>query len=264
MRNILKILVIDDDDTDRMSVRRGLRRAGFEVDIIEILDGRTAIETLKSQPFDCVFLDYKLPDGDGLAVLREVRSAGVKTPIVVFTAFGNEQTAVEIMRAGATDYLPKDDCSPDTVGRTMRRALRLRELESEKEKALRALANSERLTRAVINSLHDHLMVLDRNANIITLNDACLKFLRSHMTLDEDATVRGMKLDDFSDLVARPCRAQVDSIVKGVRAVLRGRRKRYEKETVYQCESGPQTFIVRATPLIREQGGAVLVQTPAD
>lgn len=261
MREILKVLVVDDHDTDRLSVRRGLRRAGFSVDIVEILDGRTAEEVMKSQAFDCVFLDYKLPDGDGLAVLQEVRNSGVKTPIVVITAFGNEQMAVEIMRAGATDYLPKKDCTPENIGRTVRRALQIRALEKEKEKALLALANSEKLRRAVINSIPDQLIVIDRNANIINLNDACDSFLHANLKVQPNVQLRGVKLEQVVQRVPKKCLAQVVSAYKGVQAVLAGRRKQFEKEMHYNSKEPERWFLLRVTPLLREQGGAVILHT---
>jgi CheY-like chemotaxis protein len=259
MREILRILVVDDDDTDRLSIRRGLRHAGFQIDIVEILDGRTAVEVLKSQHFDVAFLDYRLPDGDGLTVLKEVRAANIKTPIIAFTAFGSEHIAVELMKAGATDYLRKNEVSAETVGQCVRRALRLHQLEKDKAKAIRALANSEKLMRMVMDSIPEQVIVVDKAANIIQLNSACESFIRANTRIGDDKPLAGMNLNDLPKSISRVCKADIQSAIKGLTSVLTRRKKEFEKDIHYRSLDPPQWFSVRVIPLRREQGGAVIL-----
>jgi signal transduction histidine kinase len=144
MEETLKILVVDDDEVDRLAVRRALKSAGFSVDLMEAWNYATAIATLKEAEFDCVFLDYRLPDKDGLALVQDLRHQGVKIPLIVLTGQGDEQIAVDVMKAGATDYLSKSKVSADTLSYVLRNALRLYEAERAIE-----LANQkrERLSR---------------------------------------------------------------------------------------------------------------------
>ena len=135
MEETLKILVVDDDDVDRMAVCRALKTAGVEMAISEAVDCRSAIAELKNTAFDCIFLDYRLPDRDGLSLIKDLRQNEVRTPIIVLTGQGDEQIAVDLMKAGATDYLPKSKVSPDLLSRILRNAVRLYRLEQEAEEA---------------------------------------------------------------------------------------------------------------------------------
>lgn len=135
MEETLKILIVDDDDVDRMAVRRALKTAGVEIVLTEAVDCKSAIAELKNTAFDCIFLDYRLPDRDGLSLVNDLRQDSVRTPIVVLTGQGDEQIAVDLMKAGATDYLPKSKVSPDRLSRILRNAVRLYRLEQEAETA---------------------------------------------------------------------------------------------------------------------------------
>jgi signal transduction histidine kinase len=136
MQKLLKILVVDDDEIDRIAVQRGLRKTGLEIEFSEassygealvmLTDG---VISLKRNSFDCVFLDYRLPDRDGLALIQELQNRGIKVPLIVMTGQGDEQIAVELMKAGASDYLPKSKISPEILERTLRNAIRLYEAE---------------------------------------------------------------------------------------------------------------------------------------
>jgi DNA-binding NtrC family response regulator len=112
MNEALKILLVDDDAVDRMAVCRSLKRAEVQVDVAEVETCAAAIALLQQQAFDCVLLDYCLPDGNGLTLVQQIRSAGIRTAPIVLTDHGDEQVAVEIMKAGAYDYLSKINSHP--------------------------------------------------------------------------------------------------------------------------------------------------------
>src|SRR5258708_22026284 len=82
-----------------------LRKEGFEVGVA---DSRAmAASVLAKGPVDMVITDVKLPDGDGIEILRHVKAAAPETLVVVMTAFGSTQTAVAALKLGAHDYLTK-------------------------------------------------------------------------------------------------------------------------------------------------------------
>jgi signal transduction histidine kinase len=135
MEETLKILVVDDEDVDRMAVRRALKTAGVEIALTEARDCSSAISTLQNTVFDCIFLDYRLPDRNGLSLVKDLRQNKIRTPIIVLTGQGDEEIAVDLMKAGATDYLPKSKVSPDRLSRILRNAVRLCRLEQEAETA---------------------------------------------------------------------------------------------------------------------------------
>lgn len=145
MDDVLKILIVDDDEVDRMAVRRALKRAGLETEAIEAADCATALATLQKQGFDCVFLDFRLPDKDGLTLVREIRQAGIKIPIVVLTGQGDEQIAVDLMKAGASDYLAKAQISPERLSQILRSAIRIYRAELEAALAYQQLRESNEI-----------------------------------------------------------------------------------------------------------------------
>ena len=131
MLNQLKILIVDDEEADRITVRRLLKRSGMETQITEAADYEEAKEKMSNNLFDCMFIDYLLPDGDGLTLVREIRQQGVKIPLIILTGHGDEEIAVDMMKAGASDYLSKFRLTPSRLNQAMQNALRIYEAEQE-------------------------------------------------------------------------------------------------------------------------------------
>jgi DNA-binding NtrC family response regulator len=100
-----RILIADDHDSLRRGLARALTEAGHEVD--EAANGNLAIEKLHEGSFDVVVSDLKMGGSDGLDVLRTARALHPTTAVILMTAFGSVHTAVEAMRIGAFDYVPK-------------------------------------------------------------------------------------------------------------------------------------------------------------
>jgi DNA-binding NtrC family response regulator len=135
----LNILIVDDDEVDRMLVCRALKNAGIQTKIREVETSESAISTLQTQPFDCVFLDYRLPDGDGLQLVQAIREEKFTLPLIVLTGQGDEQIAVDLMKAGASDYLAKSKISAGRIAQMLRNALRVHQAEQQ------AIAANQRL-----------------------------------------------------------------------------------------------------------------------
>jgi CheY-like chemotaxis protein len=108
----LRVLVVDDDAVDRMAVRRALAHTGVPAQVDEAQGVLEAIERLTGTRFDCVLLDFNLPDGDGLTFLRGLRTAGISAPVVMLTGQSDPDVVADLVMAGAADYLPKAQLSP--------------------------------------------------------------------------------------------------------------------------------------------------------
>ncbi|MEH2304814.1 ATP-binding response regulator [Nostoc sp.] len=148
MEETLKILVVDDDEVDRMVVRQGLTIAGIQMELSEVGDGNDAFSALSSTAYDCVFLDYDLPNQDGLSLIQRLRFSEIKVPIVVLTGQGDEQMSVELIKAGATDYLSKSRISPENLAQVLRSAIRIYRAEMQAALAKEQLRESnEKLIR---------------------------------------------------------------------------------------------------------------------
>jgi DNA-binding NtrC family response regulator len=126
-----RILIVEDDTTIRLTVRDLLAKQGYEVEIAE--DGRSGIDLFGKQGFDLVLLDLRLPDIHGREVLRAIREAEDQTPVVVMTAYPEVRTAVEMLKAGAYDYINKP-FENDELREAVRRALETRRLKLEVER----------------------------------------------------------------------------------------------------------------------------------
>ncbi len=100
-----KILIVDDEKNMRMVLDRALSGEGYEVS--EAASGKEALEKLTDVMPDLVVLDQKMPEMDGLAVLKRVKKLLPQLPVVMLTGHGNVESAVEAIKAGATEYLTK-------------------------------------------------------------------------------------------------------------------------------------------------------------
>lgn len=131
MSNQLKILIVDDEEVDRMAVRRFLRTSEIEMQITEATNYQEAKEQMLTNIFDCVFIDYRLPDRDGLTLVREIRQREINIPLIILTGHGDEQIAVDLMKAGASDYLNKFRLSSIRLNQALQNALRIYQAEQE-------------------------------------------------------------------------------------------------------------------------------------
>ena len=100
-----RVLVVDDQPELRTAAAGPLRRAGHVV--VEAGDGAAALEHLRGESFDVVLTDLRMPNVDGMDVLRTARQLAPETEVIVMTAFGTIESAVEAIRRGASDFLAK-------------------------------------------------------------------------------------------------------------------------------------------------------------
>ncbi|MGF1458856.1 MAG: ATP-binding protein [Leptolyngbyaceae cyanobacterium] len=163
MRNRgLNILVIDDDLVDRMAICRHLSKTIFQVNIVEVGTAYQAKSYLSRESFDCVFLDFRLPDTDGLTLVKELRLSGNTLPIIVLTGQGDEQTAVELMKAGASDYLAKSKLSPDSLNRLIRHAMNAYRAEQRVRAAQEQLRQTNHLLKQQNEELESQRKQIER------------------------------------------------------------------------------------------------------
>jgi two-component system response regulator PilR (NtrC family) len=125
---VKRILVVDDEQSMQELLGIMLRREGFEV----LLAGSraTAAAALAKDPVDMVITDIRLPDGDGIEILRHVKAASPDTVVIVMTAFGSTEAAVGAMKLGAHDYLTKP-FDVEELKIVVRNALEKKRLEEE-------------------------------------------------------------------------------------------------------------------------------------
>ncbi len=110
--SIERVMVVDDDTLGREYLYETLTRVGYEVTAVS--DGQQAIAKITKEGYDLIFLDMKMPGMCGMEVLEKVKNISPETVVILMTAYGTIETAVEAMKKGAYDYIIKP-FSPDQV-----------------------------------------------------------------------------------------------------------------------------------------------------
>ena len=159
------ILLVDDDEVDRLTVKRALRKAGVSAELAEAENGAEALAWLKENlatmsqvaisgslkksriqaRLDLILLDYRLPDIDGLQLIADIKTLNLDLPLIVLTGQGDEKIAVEIMKAGAADYLAKSAIEPNSLAKSIGNAIRIHQAEQAVEFANRRLRATNEL-----------------------------------------------------------------------------------------------------------------------
>jgi len=164
-----KILIIDDNLEFTEMVRQVLNTEGFQVHIA--LDGKTALGKMLSEFPELVLLDLKLPDIPGEELLRRIRELNENTAIIVVTGYGGEQVAVDLMKAGAMDFISKP-LERESLVRAIKDALQIRDAQIEERKGERGSSLGKFfpfLAHEIRNPLHaigGALAVIERRADL--------------------------------------------------------------------------------------------------
>ena len=122
------ILIVDDEANTLASLARAFRLAGHEATVCD--NAARALEMAKSRPFDLILSDVVMPNRDGLALLEDLKAAGVTSPVVMMSGQAHIEMAVKATRLGAIDFLEKP-LSTDKLLLTVENALKLKRLEAE-------------------------------------------------------------------------------------------------------------------------------------
>ncbi len=170
------LLIVDDSPEDRELYRRLLAQDGEHA--YEFLDAETGEEGLQlahNRIPDCLLLDYRLPDVDGLEFLSRLRAERL-IPVIVLTGQGNEAVAVEAMKSGAQDYLLKGSVTRDRLQQAVRNAIEKVALRRKVEESTAELAEAN----AALRRMYDDLEVLveQRTAELSVANQELKREIR--------------------------------------------------------------------------------------
>ncbi len=124
MKDKLKVLYVEDNKDHQLIMERSLKQESpVKFDFHTELRGSSGISLIESNNYDLVFLDYKLPDMDGMEVLSELERKNINIPVIMVTGQGNEQLAVDAIKKGAQDYIVKSDITPSKIWGSIEYAL---------------------------------------------------------------------------------------------------------------------------------------------
>lgn len=151
----LKILLVEDDPDDILlisdAIKRGIR------DWVGCIDSASsysqALSQLQDKCYDILFFDYRLGKVTGLELLKTVQEKGITTPVIFLTGKGDENVAVEVMKAGASDYLTKGNLSPELLSSSIRYTIEIHKREKKRKVAEAKLQSSEEKYRTLFNRM---------------------------------------------------------------------------------------------------------------
>jgi two-component system OmpR family response regulator len=101
----MRLLLVEDDQKIALFVKAGLKEAGFAVD--HVIDGEDGLHLAVTEPYDVAVIDIMLPTLDGLTIIKEIREAGINTPVLILSAKRSVDERVEGLKSGGDDYLTK-------------------------------------------------------------------------------------------------------------------------------------------------------------
>ncbi len=171
---VARILVVDDEPGILSGVCEILTLEGYAVDTADC--GRRAQELVSAGPYDVALIDYRLPDVDGLTLLRSIRQKCPDVMTCMITAYANIETAVFATRQGVELFLPKPFSPDDLLGAvdTLLGYKKLRdeagELRAAHAASLRELASEKSQTHSLVSSLRDGVLAVNREGEIVLAN----------------------------------------------------------------------------------------------
>jgi signal transduction histidine kinase len=176
-----KILVIDDDSVIRLACEKTLRSIGYSVETAE--NGKMGLEKVKAKNYDLILLDLMMPEMSGTQVLEQVKEYDENIIVIIITGFATIESAVDTLRKGVYDYIPKP-FTPDELRNVVRKGLERRELllraerlRRERERSLLKLAAQKSRMTTIINCMGEGLIAVDKDAKLSLINPVACKLL---------------------------------------------------------------------------------------
>lgn len=205
-----RVLCIEDDPTTADYIAKGLGEAGFNVDVVH--DGVAGLDRALTGAYNSIVLDRMLPEKDGMAVLTEMRTAGIATPVVMLSALADLDDRLAGLRAGADDYLGKPFAFSELLAR----------VQSVRRRAPASVETRNPITRMGIADLEIDLLTrqVTRGGRVIDLQPRefhLLEFLLRHRG---QIVTRAMLLADVWDCHFDPGTNVIDVHVSRLRKKL--------------------------------------------
>ena len=207
------ILVVDDSAVDRVRVEKMLSKEGHTVKSAP--GGQEALEFLKREPPDLVLTDMQMPEMDGLQLVEEIRGKYPAVPVILMTAHGSEEIAVEALQKGAASYVPKRNMARD-LAETITNVLQVAKAGRNEQQLLQSLISTEShfilendasLVPSLIGHLENNLKrmkLCDENGLIrvaVALREALINAIL-HGNLEIDSAERDKNEKQYHALIA--------------------------------------------------------------
>lgn len=169
----LKVLLIEDDRYHAVLVEKALMFSHLNCAVDKTYSISEGLEMLSREQYDLLLLDYNLPDGNGLAAVKEIKARGFDKPIIVTTGEGSEKIAVEFMKSEVYDYIVKDEQYPRIVPYVISQVLEKHQLRKKNEELERRALETQKLSavvktiRTLNHEINNPLMTVLGNAQLL-------------------------------------------------------------------------------------------------
>lgn len=239
-----RILIVDADEAIRFTFQRFLANEGYG----PVSTAATAADVLaqvdRDKEFDLIICDILLEDIKGPELLRKLRDAGIDCPVVMTTGYPDLESATELVRLGAFDYIVKP-INKQTLLHFTALALRHRALQKEKNRLQAENDKYRRHLEAVFRSVRDAIISVDNEMNIIRLNDMARQWIGEFSGGD---VIEPRKLDDVPGRFGQACVADAAEVI---------RRHTHISEHTLECPvpgRGVRLIGLSVTPITEESG----------
>jgi PAS domain S-box-containing protein len=240
------ILIVDDEKIIRDGCVKILSKEGCVVHTAS--SGEEGLHVLQGNSCDLLLLDLKMPGLSGMEVLQRVKDLYPSLLVVVITGYATVESAVEAMKAGAYDFIPKP-FTPDQLRIVVHRALEKKALEREadllrldREKGLREIAGEKSKIKTIIHSMADGVLVTDHEGQVVLHNPAAVKMLKMAAP-----PTWGQGLEDCID------QDRLRGLVEKIRQVISKNSPAVSQELVAE-----EVTLMAHTAPVRNEGGETL------
>jgi PAS domain S-box-containing protein len=293
----IRILLIEDDEDDYALVREllsGLSRADFSLEWVQTY--QEGLKELCRGDHDVYLLDYRLGSRDGLELIREATGSGCDKPIIFFTGSGDYEVDMGAMRSGVADYLIKTQLTDDMLERSIRYSIARKKSErelkiyrdrledlvkertgqletaneklrleiAEREQAEARLRESEEFKKAILDSVSPHIVVLDTNGSILSVNEPWVRFSLENSNMEGfPAHNTGPGVNYLKVCTESHGESSEGAMAArdGILAVLDGTLPSFSLEYPCHSPSAERWFTMTVTPLDTREKGVVIAHT---
>ncbi len=232
------VLIIDDEKGLRIGTKRLLETEGYIAEIAE--NGTDGIKLASSKEFDLAIIDLKMPDMNGIDVLKEIKRVKPNTVCFIATAYASYNSAIESAKFGAYNYIPKP-FTPEELLNQLKKGyenrlliLEAERLKKEKEENLLEIANEKSRSKTIINSIEEGVLVINKTGELVLFNPAVLNYL------DINELFIG---DEIFEILPK----EINEIIKKILAAPNGKAKTYatqidltkNKELIIEAKCSP-------------------------
>jgi DNA-binding NtrC family response regulator len=174
-----RILLVDDEESLRLTFEMLLKRAGYE-HITGVSSFDEAIAAVEGEDFDLIISDIVLQGASGIDFLRHIKELGKTCPVVMITGYPNIETAAEAVRLGAFDYVPKPVKKGELL-KIVALALEKQELQKEKNRFEAQQEKNRYMQETILRSVREIIITVDTHLRIADMNDMARDWVRSFL-----------------------------------------------------------------------------------